>query len=240
MTQPNAWSVEPESDVSQTSYWASYSDLMAGILLVFALAAVTSSYLLKSSLVEPTQTLNAWDAYLNAVCADERLQTLETEGVISIDCDTGGLVLSEASLRYPNGSTELSDEGKSLLERVVPVYLRTVQAHLDPEHSIDINGIEISGHTDSTGDYGSNTWFSRERAGKVFEFLRTSPALAAFRSLLENKAYTAGYADSRPPLGILRGGESAVARRIELQVQIENVSILRDLRALLNQITGAR
>ncbi len=238
------WSLDPESSESATSYWASYSDLMAGILLVFALAAAASWVELRGSLIEPTKTLNAWQGYLDHICADEGLDSLENDDVIVIDCDTGSLVISERSLRYPTNGRELGVEGKALLEKVVPKYLDAVQRHMElartglrDEQVFDIEGIEISGHTDWTGDYGSNTYIGRERAGHVLVFLVDSPALERHRKLLIDKAYSAGYAFSRPPDGVQSGGESELARRIEIQVKIDNVSVLKDLQKLLKEIS---
>ena len=234
------WGIESDSDAEDTNYWASYSDLMAGILLVFALAAAASWVELRQSLVKPTETLNAWQEYLNSLCASTELAVLRAEGAVDIDCEIGRLVISESSLRYPLNGVQLSEEGERLLERVVPPYLAIVRNSLASHPSVELEGVEISGHTDSTGDLRTNSYIGRDRAGRVYVFLMESPVFEPFRDLLDERGYTSGFRDSRPPEGVARGGETELARRIEIQVRIKNVSVLRDLRRLLNQLTRAR
>ena len=234
------WEVEPESDAAPTSYWASYSDLMAGILLVFAIAAAASWVELQRGLVKPTETLNAWQKFLESLCASGELAALRAEGAVEIDCDIGRLVISESSLRYDLDEDKLSPEGESRLEDVVPPYLRAVESSLKLYPSVEVEGLEISGHTDSTGKLAWNSTLGSLRAAGVYVFLMESPKFEPFRDFLDEHGYTSGFRDSRPPEGVPRGGETEAARRIEIQVRIKNVSVLRDLHRLLNQLTPGR
>lgn len=228
------WGVERTDRWSGEGYWASYSDLMAGILLVFAVAAASSWIEFHRRMVEPTQPLIEWQQLLNRLCQDQTLNT----GITRVDCETGSLILSEASLRYARGSTELSDEGRQLLRGVVPLYLSAVQKHL-PDLEENLVGIEISGHTDLSGDYGSNSYISRERAGKVLLFLLDAQECLPFRPLLRRKGFASGYADSRSPRDAERPTdprEWPEARRIEIQVHLDQATILRKLKQMLDSL----
>lgn len=234
------WTLDASEGWSTEGYWASYSDLMAGILLVFAIAAASSWIAFQHSLVKPTEPLQEWQRFLNAICNDRELTS---HPGIKINCNTGSLVFSEASLRYARSATDLSDEGKALLRRVVPSYLRIVENHLRPDGKregieMKLEGVEISGHTDSTGDYGSNSYISRERAGKVLLFLLQTPELRPFRGLLRQQGYAVGYADSRSPDAVSPSGTDdwPEARRIEIQVHIDKASILKELKGLLDSL----
>lgn len=217
-------------------FWASYCDLMAGLLLVFAVAAATSWMEFRQRMVEPTEPLREWQRFLDSVCQDEYFSS---DPRIVVDCETGTLIITEASLSYARSAVELPQAGRLVLVEVVPKYLEKVTQYLTGR--VQIKGIEIVGHTDSTGDYGSNSYISRERAGRVLLFLVDAPELARFRALLMTKAYATGYANSRPPRGRSLGDailDWPEARRIEVQVHIDKTSILRDIKRLLDSLAN--
>ncbi len=223
-----------EDDSSADGYWASYSDLMAGLLLVFAVAAATSWMDFQQRMIEPTEPLWEWQRFLDSICQDEYFRS---DPRIRVDCGTGTLIVTEASLSYERSAVELPESAKRILVEVAPKYLDKVTQYLTGR--VQIEGIEIAGHTDSTGDYGSNSYISRERAGRVLLFLVDAPELARFRELLTAKGYATGYADSRPPRAEAPGEQGLdwpEARRIEVQVHIDKTSILRDIKQLLDSL----
>lgn len=225
-----------QDDGSADGYWASYSDLMAGLLLVFAVAAATSWMEFRHRMIEPTEPLREWQRFLDSICQDEFFRS---DPRIRVDCETGTLIFTEASLSYERSAVELPEAGKQVLVEVVPKYLAKVTQYLTGR--VQLEGIEIAGHTDSTGDYGSNSYISRERAGRVLLFLVDAPELARFRKLLLTKGYASGYADSHPPRSRSRPRETEVldwpeARRIEVRVHIDKTTILRDIKRLLDSL----
>ena len=114
-----------------------------------------------------------------------------------IDPETGALVISEETLRFGFGKTDLGDEAKEALRQAVPKYMAIISQY--PEFMERIQMIEISGHTDRVDNAHANPWFSRERAGQVLDFLMDEPSMEAYKSLLKAKAVTAGYAATRFP-----------------------------------------
>jgi len=213
---------------------------MAGLLLVLAVAAATSWLEFREEMVAPTEPLREWQRFLDSICHDEFFQS---DPRIEVDCETGTLIITEASLSYEKSAVELPEIGKQVLVDVVPKYLENVTHYL--RGRVQIEGIEISGHTDSTGDYGSNSYISRERAGRVLLFLIDAPELARFRSLLMEKGYATGFADSRPPRFTgpatpstqpVSGLDWPEARRIEIRVHIDKTIILRDIKRLLDSV----
>lgn len=225
-----------EDEGGADGYWASYSDLMAGLLLVFTVAAATSWMEFRHRMIEPTEPLREWQRFLDSICQDEFFRS---DPRIQVDCETGTLIITEASLSFERSAVELPEAGKRILVEVVPKYLDKVARYLTGR--VLIEGIEVAGHTDSTGDYGSNSYISRERAGRVLLFLVDAPELAPFRGLLLANGYATGYADSRPPRSGARPPEGRSldwpeARRIEVQVHIDKTSILRDLKRLLDNL----
>ncbi len=77
-----------------------------------------------------------------------------------VDRNTGAIGFSGAVL-FDTGRNELKDSGKELLNRFIPVYLRTLMSN---EYEEYIGEIIIEGHTDTSGSYLSNLKLSQDRA----------------------------------------------------------------------------
>ena len=101
------------------SFWAAYSDLMAGILMVFAIVAVSAQYDFQMQFQEPRKLLEEWEK-LEKICEE-----FEEEG-IKAKCSNGTLVFSEDALRFDFNKVELSTAGEQILTDVVPRYLNAV------------------------------------------------------------------------------------------------------------------
>ena len=229
------WSLNTKSHWSAEGYWASYSDLMAGVLLVFAVAAASAWIDFQSRLVKPTQTMSQWQEASRRLCEDETLQ----QDAIRIDCSTGTLLISERSLQYETARTELSDRGKSVLSSAVPIYLRRYLAAVcgGKTNCESLKGVEVSGHTDATGSYQLNGEIGSARATRVLDFMMASEAFQEFHVLLRTKAYTTGYADTKPPSGqAYRDAAWSDARRIEIQVHFDAERLLRDVSHVLSEM----
>ena len=122
-----------------------------------------------------------------------------------------------------------------------------------------ITGIEVSGHTDSTGNYGANNYFSRERAGRVLAFLTGTEndeddaplgrpseqgcpmELGDYKEFLKQCGYAAGYANRRPPNTDTEPDELGNwpdARRIAVQIQFDHAGILSEVKQQLDRAQG--
>jgi outer membrane protein OmpA-like peptidoglycan-associated protein len=234
------WCLEAKNHWSAEGYWASYSDLMAGVLLVFAVAAASAWIEFQARLVQPTQTMKQWQQASQRLCTDE---SLKQGTAIRIDCSTGTLLISEESLRYETSKTELSENGRAVLSKIVPLYLeRYLAAVCGQEPDCEsLKGIEISGHTDATGSFQLNGQIGSERATRVLDFMTTEPVFERFHVLLRAKAFTTGYADTRPPSGRQRRNDAwDEARRIEVQIHFDAERVLRDVNRVLSELENGR
>jgi len=228
------WRIEKNSAWSPEGYWASYSDLMAGILLVFAVASVGSMIVTYRQLVEPTKPLQQWQEFVHGMCEDKRLNTEHSK----VDCNTGRLIIRQDSLRFALNKTELNDDGKTVLMRLIPNYLDKIHDYEGFESRL--KSIEISGHTDSTGEFKDNVYVGSARAANVLNFLIAEPRMARHSELLQKKAFSAGYADTVPPTSSSQRQHTRNwpdARRIEIQIHLNETSILQ---ALMKMLKGMR
>lgn len=217
---------EPET------FWASYSDLMAGLLMIFALTTVINLLDIGTRLAEPTQAVEQWEQVLDDICNDPDLNKMEN---VKIDCNTGALIISDENLRFGFGKTELGEEAEEVLREAVPKYLDII--HRYPNFLKLIEVIEISGHTDRKDARGANPYLSRERAGQVLDFLLNEPNMKNYEDILKQKAMTAGYSDSQYPSECAED-ECAAARRVEISVRLNDRDVLKDFLRILKQIIG--
>ena len=217
------------------TFWASYSDLMAGLLMIFALTTVITLLYIGQSLIQPTKAVREWQQVIDAIKNDKELCLISN---IKINPDTGALVISDENLRFLFASSALSDEAKSILRQAVPKYMEIIFRY--PKFLEKIEIIEISGHTDKKDAGGGNPYYSRVRAGEVFDFLLKEPAMAPYEAIMKTKGVTAGYADTRYP-SECEGDICAAARRVEIAVRLNDQEVLGYLLDVLDKIvTGEK
>ena len=227
----NPWVVSERT--RPESFWASYSDLMAGLLMVFALTTVITLVDIGDRLLKPTQVVKEWEKVLDDICHDQDLARMDN---VRIDCSTGALIISDENLRFGFSRTELGQEAEQVLRQAVPKYLEII--HRYPKFLDHIEVIEISGHTDRKDARGANPSISRDRAGRTLEFLFEEPAMAPYVNLLREKAITAGYSDTRYPIECQQRVVCAAARRVEIAVHLEYRDVLEEFLDILKQVIG--
>lgn len=214
------------------TFWASYSDLMAGLLMIFALTTVITLLDIGSRLIEPSRAVKEWEQVLSDICHDPELAKMKN---VKIDCNTGALIISDENLRFGFGRTQLGEEAEQVLREAVPRYMKVICSY--PRFLNHIEVIEISGHTDREDAQGANPYLSRERAGQVLDFLMREPAMKPYVNLLKHKAITAGYSDTRYPPECTEN-RCAAARRVEISVRLNDREVLKEFLRILKQIIG--
>lgn len=158
----------------QVSYWISFSDLMAGLLLVFILLLIGSLIVSRAQLEDQRTELEQQQTELERQQATldetmEELETLdtqiseilgiragiierlkdkfeETDAEIRFDDATGAIQLGSEIL-FDEGSAELTERGRETLESFIPVYFDALLGDEDlREH---IGQVVFEGHTNS-------------------------------------------------------------------------------------------
>jgi len=214
------------------TFWASYSDMMAGLLMIFALTTVITLLDIGARLIEPTKAVKEWEKVLNDICHDPDLAKMEN---VKIDRNTGALIISDENLRFGFSRTALGQEAEEVLRKAVPKYMEVIYRY--PRFLNLIEVIEISGHTDKEDALGVNPYFSRERAGQVLDFLMKEPAMKTYENILKEKAITAGYSDTQYP-SECREDRCSAARRVEIAVRLNDRDVLKEFLRILKQIIG--
>lgn len=226
---------DEDRDTAPDSYWASYTDLMAGLLMIFALTTIITLLDIGHRLIEPTRVVKEWEKVVKEICHDPDLAKMKN---VRVDCNTGALIISDEHLRFGFNQTSLEEEAKNVLRMAVPKYLEIIFRHKEFLKRIDV--IEISGHTDRRDSNKVNPRVSRERAGQVLDFLLYEPDMSLYADFLQSKAITAGYSDTRFPLNDCPQDICKSARRVEIMIRLNDTDVLRDFLKILRQIIGEK
>lgn len=148
-------------DEHESNEWLSVSDLMAGLLMVFALLVVATLFQLKQTQEENKNK--------RIVIIQALQEQFNKEGInAEVNRETGDITLLDSVL-FDINQSELKAEGVSFLNKFLPVYGKTL--FQNPTISNEITRIIIEGHTSSEGSTEHNMSLSLKRANSVFDFI---------------------------------------------------------------------
>lgn len=164
----------PDDSDHEIEYWLSYSDLMAGMLLVFIVILIGTLYVAQSDLEARQKQLDIQEQqlheaqaelqnaqselkHLNQNIADilgvraELMQRIrerfeQTGGAISFDDATGAIRLGD-NILFAQGSAILTAQGAETLNQFLPVYFDALLG--DPRLREHVDRITFEGHTNS-------------------------------------------------------------------------------------------
>lgn len=216
-------------------FWASYSDLMAGLLLVFMLITAYGARQVRALVEKPSDELRQWRQALIELCTDPELERLQ----VRPDCDTGTIELNEG-IFFSFNSVALKENGKERLRQALPIIFRRLAT--DGRIRRKLEAIEIRGHSDwiapPDDPYGRNLRVSQRRAFEVLHFLATDPGIPEpDRALLTAKGVASGAADRRCPGCEPRREECrARCRRVEIHFLLDDARYRSELYELFEEL----
>lgn len=220
----DSWETTAGDESSQDGFWASYSDLMAGLLMIFVL----SSMLVTQRAFEITEQIGRWAGVAQELCRDEGLQGLDG---VTVDCDTGAIEF-ETNNWFSFGSAELQESGRTVLSQVMPIWLRKVTTDSIWQ---SVEAIEFDGHADRLSETElGNMQVSADRAQAVMAYLVEE---GSFRDAVLERGVVAGYGDHEFPESCGDSERCEEARRVVVKANLGETGVLRDLYQLL---TGTR
>jgi chemotaxis protein MotB len=169
----------------ETNFWISFSDLMAGMLIIFILLFIFKLYDVQGS-KEETLEIQQENQQLQEKLKSAKAKVVELTSTrlkiitllkekfdeagikIYMDSKTGTIELREGVL-FDRSKSNITVEGEEFLEHFIPIYLEIL---LDNEEiNSKISEIIIEGHTDNVGEYIYNLNLSQSRATSVLSFL---------------------------------------------------------------------
>ena len=230
----------------EQEYWLSYSDLMAGLLMVFVLLLVAANFRFTSAadylrvvadrVTSSVQTMAVRDQITRQLRAEQE----RSPGVIHVDSVTGSITLSDGVL-FDEGSAVLKPRGKRILKSFVESYLPVVTR--DSAYRDHLREISVEGHTNDNGGYLYNVRLSQARAFAVMNFfIDAAPDPSSQRFLMRYLT-----AKGRSYSQIVCNGEiraywdcpaelidKAASRRIEIHFRLDDEEVVRKVKTLLD------
>ena len=196
-------------------FWMSYTDLMAGFLIIFIIATIISDQKAKAMYEKYTEyegrLVNINEHFIDIFPESEGCEIIESLGCIRI---------------YPKGEQDLFVTTSAIMnynlkERLVHkgIGKRFVQkAMMLVEEGKNIEEVRIEGHADSRGDFLSNLELSSRRAYAVYECIYNECNLTdEEKKFVENKMIAVGYSTAKP---VVEYGKENLdkSRRVEFKI----------------------
>ena len=226
--------VHSGDDGPQPNFWTSYSDLMAGMLLVFVLLLVIALFHFsefnrqRQALIKVQEQKLVAFHYLQNRLIGQLKNAFEKEAV-SIDSQTGVLQI-ESGILFGEGQATLSEEGRNRLSRLFETYIQVVLA---PEFRGFVKQIEIEGHTNSRGSYLHNLELSQQRALIVMKELLQQEGQE--KQLLKELVVAGGRSFSHLVRDAQGREDPVKSRRIEVKFRLKESEMFQDIYRQLSE-----
>ena len=245
----------------ETSYWLSYSDMMAALLLTFVLI-ITFTMLqakkqyekkeielleqqkiveVQQELVEEQQSImEKQQEQLDRIIGvrSDLIEALKSEFQntnlkVSVDQQTGSITF-DSSVLFDFNKYSLKPSGKEFLQEFLPRYLGVIQSD---EYSDYISEIIIEGHTDTEGDYLMNLELSQKRALAVASFcLMDEGSILPSTEIQELRGIVTanGRSFSNPIYNSDGTVNMDASRRVEFKFRLKDADMVNEMINILN------
>lgn len=243
-----------KSEEEETSYWLSYSDMMAALLLMFVLIISFTMLQAKAlfeekekelieqqKIVEVQQeVMEQQQEQLDKIIGvrSELIEALKdefdgTDLKVSVDSQTGAITL-DSSILFDTDRYDLKITGHDFLEQFLPRYLNVL---LKPNFKEYISEIIIEGHTDIQGTYLYNLQLSQQRALAVASFcLRDDNGILTIEETqaLREIVTANGRAFSDPIYNDDNTVNMSASRRVEFKFRLKDEDMVAEMVNILN------
>jgi outer membrane protein OmpA-like peptidoglycan-associated protein len=232
------------SEPRDQDYWLSYSDVMAGLLMVFVLLLLVAAARfneagreldqVKGAVIGMVQTMAVRDSIIRD------LQQVSSGRLITIDTVTAAIRLSDSSaVLFEQDDDRLRPEGRAIVSQLAQDYLPVVVRN--DRYRNHLREIVVEGHTNDDGSFRYNMDLSQRRAYAVLRhFFQESGEQD--RALLERYLTARGRSYSEVicvdgstafPADCLDGVDKVRSRRIEVLFRLDDEEVVREVRTLL-------
>lgn len=143
---------------------------------------------------------------------------------VSIDQGSGAMVL-DSNVLFGFNDSDLTDEGKSVLDTVMPVYCGVL---LGDTYHDSVAEITVDGYTDKKGTFEYNMGLSQKRSLSVGDYI-VSIADDTYKDLLQEKLVVNGHSWNNPVLNEDGSENDEASRRVEVRFRLRDEEILSEL-----------
>jgi outer membrane protein OmpA-like peptidoglycan-associated protein len=225
-------------------YWQSYSDMMAGLLLIFIL--VMSMALIQSNqkieenrrqekqLNEQKKQINKLVGVKQDIISDLIDEFKKKNLSADIDKDTGAIRL-DSQILFDLDKYELKKDGEKSLDDIMNVYLNVL---FKTGYYENVSEIIIEGHTDTDGEYMYNLDLSQKRALSVVKYCLQSKNLNISGTQQEQlrKMLTANGKSESIPINQSNGEiDKEKSRRVEIKFRLKDDETVKAINDIMNE-----
>ena len=238
----------------ETSYWLSYSDMMAALLLIFVLIISftmmqakkqyeqkESELLFQQALIkEQQEKMEEQQRQLDNIIGvrSELIAALrdEFEGSelsVYVDPQTGAITF-DSSVLFDSNKFDLKESGERFLNEFLPRYFSVL---LEASFKDYISEIIIEGHTDTKADYMYNLELSQQRALSVAKYCldEDNPILPEDQIEELQSIITAnGKSFSNPIYNDDGTVNMDASRRVEFKFRLKDEEMVEEMIKILN------
>lgn len=226
----------------ENSFWQSYSDIMASLLLVFILIMTGAILQIMLKYEADLEKLDKATATAESIAEENREKAAELErivgireeiiealrkefsdsdmeGKLTIDEQTGAVVF-DSNLLFDFNERTLKEEGKDFLRSFMPKYTKILLSEKFEQYVAEII---IEGHSDQVSGYMFNMGVSMERAYRVAEYTLKTTEIFSQEELDHLRKYITvnGRSESEPIYTPDGQVDAEASRRVELQFRLK-------------------
>ena len=226
----------------ENSFWQSYADIMASLLLVFILIMTGAILQIMLEYEAEMERLSEAIAIAESIAEENREKAAELErivgireeiiealrkefsnsdmeGKLTIDEQTGAIVF-DSNLLFEFNERTLKVGGKEFLKSFMPKYTRIL---LSEEFEQYVAEIIIEGHSDQVSSYMYNMGVSMERAYRVADYILGTTEIFTPAELERVQKYITVNGRSKSELILGSDGlpDADASRRVELQFRLK-------------------
>ena len=206
---------------SRHEYWLSYADLLAGLLMVFALLLLTAFHTYQERAAPVQDLFDTRKAIVDTLQA-----RFAGRDFVQVDTVTGSVRFAGEVL-FDQGSSELRPLGRQRLTEFAGEYLPVLLGI--PRFRDQLEEIVIEGHTNDDGPYMYNLDLSQNRASSVMRFVLDEAA--EYEAPLRRFVTANGRSFSR--LRYLDADSTQVdkagSRRIEIRFRLKDEQVIQEI-----------
>jgi len=204
-------------------YWISYADLLAGLLMVFALLLLTALFYYQGQVTRVRDLLETRREIVRQI--QERLEGAEGVNVV-VDSVTGSVNLGSEVL-FNEDEAQLLPQGERQLRAFAEEYLGILLG--TDRYQEHLRAIVIEGHTNDNGPYMYNLDLSQRRAFSVMAFLlenspRYQQALREFVTANGRSFSDPIYEEDNPAVV-----DDVRSRRIEIRFRLNDREVIQEI-----------
>ena len=205
-------------------FWTTMSDLLLGLAIIFmTLFVLAMTGFTQQNIDQQQQQIEVNKEMI------EKLQEAEIDA--QVDKLTGDIKISDLDL-FEVGSFNLSQKGKTYLNKLIPIYIDTIFSKEDLVNQIE--NIIVQGHTDSQSyaglknpdaQYMKNMTLSLQRANSVADYIFQTNYDKKYSEKLKKVLVVEGKSYSEPILTKEGKEDYNKSRRVELRLKSKKMDI---------------